>query len=171
MTRFLGVLGSLGFARELMPLVRAHALPSDRLVFVDRVAGGTVNYHGAVEEDGFFSRAGDKLYATEITERQVRRKPDVMAYNKGATGQDVRASSSEMLDGVTIGPGAALCVLTIITSNVRIGPGFHLNLHSYVAHDCAIGDYLNSGPNVACNGNTIVEDGAYFGTGAAVQQC
>ena len=63
-----------------------------------------------------------------------------------------------------------LCGHTTITSNVRIGRGFHLNLNSYIAHDCVIGDYVTIAPSVACNGNTVIGDGAYIGAWAVMRQ-
>ena len=40
----------------------------------------------------------------------------------------------------------------------------------YVAHDCVIGDFVTFAPGVKCNGNIIVEDHAYVGTGAVIKQ-
>ncbi len=45
---------------------------------------------------------------------------------------------------------------------------FHANLYSYVAHDWVIGDFVTFAPGVKCNGNIIIEDHAYIGTGAVV---
>jgi acetyltransferase-like isoleucine patch superfamily enzyme len=39
-----------------------------------------------------------------------------------------------------------------------------------VAHDCIIGDFVTFAPAVKCNGNVIVEDHAYVGTGAIIRQ-
>jgi acetyltransferase-like isoleucine patch superfamily enzyme len=57
-----------------------------------------------------------------------------------------------------------------LTSNIRIGKHFHANLYSYVEHDCVIGDYVTLAPGVKCNGNVVVEDHAYIGTGAIIKQ-
>ena len=170
MTRLLGVFGSSGFAREVMPLVRAQAASGDRVVFVDRTAGPSVNGHEVINEAEFFGWEGDRLYAVAIADGATRRKLDDLAQAKGAVPLEVRARSAEALDAVDLGPGAVLCGHTTITSNVRIGKGFHLNRNSYVAHDCIIGDYVTFAHFVACNGNTIIGDGAYIGTGAVMRQ-
>ena len=73
------------------------------------------------------------------------------------------------MDDVLIGDGAILSPFTCITSNVRIGKSFHANLYSYIAHDCVIGDYVTLAPGVKCNGNVIIEDHAYVGTGAIIR--
>lgn len=170
MTRLLGVFGSSGFAREVMPLLRGQAAPSDRVVFVDRIAGDPVNGHEVIDEASFFAWEGEKRYTVAIADGAVRRKLDDVAQEKGALPLEVRSRSCEVLDAIDLGPGAVLCGHTTITSNVRIGKGFHLNLYSYVAHDCVIGDYVTFAPFVACNGNTIIEDGVYIGTGAVMRQ-
>ena len=63
-----------------------------------------------------------------------------------------------------------LCPFTTITSNTKIGKGFHANIYSYVAHDCIIGDYVTFAPSVKCNGNVHIEEHAYIGTGAIIKQ-
>ena len=78
----------------------------------------------------------------------------------------IKAKNVVILDDVSIGQGAVLCAFTTLTSNIKIGKSFHANLYSYVAHDCLIGDFVTFAPGVKCNGNVIIEDFAYIGTGA-----
>lgn len=66
MTRLLGVFGSSGFAREVMPLVRAQAASGDRVVFVDRAAGPAINGHEVIDEAEFFGWDGDRLRAASV---------------------------------------------------------------------------------------------------------
>jgi sugar O-acyltransferase (sialic acid O-acetyltransferase NeuD family) len=82
----------------------------------------------------------------------------------------VRASNSVVMHNVEVAEGATLCPFVTLTSNIRIGRHFHANLYSYVAHDCIIGDFVTFAPAVKCNGNVIVEDHAYVGTGAIIRQ-
>ncbi|MCY1444825.1 GDP-perosamine N-acetyltransferase [compost metagenome] len=63
-----------------------------------------------------------------------------------------------------------LCPFTTITSNAKIGKYFHANIYSYVAHDCEIGDFVTFAPSVKCNGNVVIEDHVYIGTGAIIKQ-
>ena len=83
---------------------------------------------------------------------------------------EVRAANVVVMDEVQIGPGAVLCPFVTLTSNIRIGHHFHANLYSYVEHDCVIGDFVTFAPGVHCNGNVVVEDHAYIGTGAILRQ-
>lgn len=171
MTVLIGVFGASGFAREVMPLVRAQIDPATECaVFVDREAGDQVNGHDVISEEAFLSHKGERRFAVAIAEADLRRRIAAGAEAAGAKPLQIRAASAEVLDDVDIGPGAVLCGHTTITSNVRIGAAFHLNLHSYVAHDCVIGDYVTFAPKVACNGNVMIGDGAYIGTGAVLRQ-
>ena len=82
----------------------------------------------------------------------------------------ITAATALDLGPNVLGEGAILCPFTILTANAKIGKYFHANLYSYVAHDCIIGDYVTFAPGVHCNGNVIIEDYAYIGTGAVIKQ-
>lgn len=83
---------------------------------------------------------------------------------------EVRAANVVQMDNVQIGEGAILSPFVTLTSNIRIGKHFQANLYSYVEHDCIIGDYVTFAPGVKCNGNVVIEDHAYIGTGAIIKQ-
>ena len=74
------------------------------------------------------------------------------------------------MDDVQLGAGAVLSPFVTLTSNIRIGRHFHANINSYVEHDCVVGDFVTFAPGVHCNGNVVVEDHAYIGTGAILKQ-
>jgi acetyltransferase-like isoleucine patch superfamily enzyme len=82
----------------------------------------------------------------------------------------VNARNIVVLDEVQIGSACILCPFVTLTSNVIIGKSFHANIYSYVAHDCVIGDYVTFAPAVKCNGNVVIENSAYIGTGAIIKQ-
>ena len=71
---------------------------------------------------------------------------------------------------VELGEGAILSDHTMITADAKIGRHFHCNIYAYVAHDCVIGDFVTFAPKVCCNGNIVIEDDAYIGTGAVLRQ-
>ncbi len=93
-----------------------------------------------------------------------------MMIERGASPFSITALNSISLDHNEIGEGAILCPYTTLTANAKIGKYFHANIYSYVAHDCIIGDYVTFAPDVHCNGNVIIEDHAYIGTGAIIKQ-
>lgn len=71
---------------------------------------------------------------------------------------------------VEVKDGAVFCDFTTVTASARIGRHFHCNIYSYVAHDCVVGDFVTFAPNVCCNGNVVIEDDVYVGTGAILRQ-
>ena len=74
------------------------------------------------------------------------------------------------MNNVKVGDGSIICPFVTLTSNINIGKSFHANIYSYVAHDCQIGDYVTFAPAVKCNGNVIIENNVYIGTGAIIKQ-
>jgi len=90
--------------------------------------------------------------------------------NAGIEAVSIRASSALVFDYSMIGEGAVLSPYSVITANVTIGKMFHLNLYSYVEHDCIIGDFVTFAPGVRCNGAVHIGDHAYIGSGAILRQ-
>lgn len=105
-----------------------------------------------------------------IANSAVREKLVARCVADGVGFLEVKAANVVVMDEVQIGPGAVLCPFVTLTSNIRIGQQFHANIYSYVAHDCLIGDFVTFAPGVHCNGNVVVEDHAYIGTGAILRQ-
>ncbi|EAJ6153167.1 acetyltransferase [Campylobacter lari] len=66
--------------------------------------------------------------------------------------------------------GAIICPFVTLTSNCKIGVNFQANIYSYVAHDCVIGNNVTFAPSVKCNGNVIIGNNVYIGTGAIIHQ-
>lgn len=173
MGRLVGVFGTGGFGREVMALVRRQlrdASNGDDAVFVGKAADGPVNSVPVIAEDVFLKHSRCRAFVIAISDWVVRKQLYQRAVTSGAQPFEVRSNSAEVFDEVILGPGAILCGHSSITSNTRIGLAFQLNIASYVAHDCVVGDFVTFGPNVVCAGNVIVEDGAYIGAGAMIRQ-
>lgn len=174
MKKLYGLFGAGGFAREVMPLLRAATADSDaEVVFV--VEGltepSTLNGHAVLSAEEFFRReVGEKYFNIAIADYQARERIAETAMGAGAKPFTIAASNVVVLDGNDLGAGAILCPFVTVTSNARIGKFFHANIYSYVAHDCVIGDYVTFAPNVHCNGTVVIEDYAYLGTGAVLRQ-
>ena len=100
----------------------------------------------------------------------VRRKLADAVLSAGLREGRLTAPSAFVGPDVELAPGAILCHQSIITASARIGRHFHSNLFSYVAHDCVIGDFVTLAPRVCINGNTVIEDDVYIGTGAILRQ-
>jgi sugar O-acyltransferase (sialic acid O-acetyltransferase NeuD family) len=169
------VYGTSGFGREVLPLVRLQlqreSEPCD-LVFVDDSPQSDVqNGHRILTYNQWLAEPASSRHITvAIANSKVREKLAMRCVADGVQFFDVMAPNAIVLDEVEIGSGAIICPFVTLTSNIRIGTQFHANIYSYVGHDCTIGDFVTFAPGVHCNGNVVVEDGAYIGTGAILRQ-
>lgn len=173
--KFYGLIGYGGFGREVMP-VADRMLRSQfnadgyELVFVEKTPDVTeLNGHRVLSEDDFLSLTSDKYFNIAIADHSLREKIALKYKGESAVPFAIVAENSANLSGNDIGEGAIICPFSMITSNAKIGRYFHSNIYSYVAHDCVIGDYVTFAPGVRCNGNVIIEDYAYVGTGAIIK--
>ncbi|MBM9531578.1 acetyltransferase [Desulfoprunum benzoelyticum] len=170
------IYGASGFGREVMPLAREQlagaGIPADRLVFIDdNPVAPVVNGQKIMHYGEFLAAAAGERYAVlAIADGGVRERLAARCALDGVRPWMVRAANVVVLDDVEMGVGGILCPFVTLTSNIRIGCSFHANLYSYVAHDCLIGDYVTFAPGVKCNGNIVVEDHVYIGTGAVIKQ-
>jgi sugar O-acyltransferase (sialic acid O-acetyltransferase NeuD family) len=169
------IFGVSGFGREVMPLASkqwAAIREPHQLVFVDdNPPSAQCNGHKVLTYTEWLDQpASSRHINIAIANGPVRQKLVERCMADGVHFFEVRAANVLQLDDVQLGEGAILCPFVTLTSNIRIGKHFHANLYSYVAHDCIIGHYVTFAPNVKCNGNVVVEDHAYIGTGAIIKQ-
>ena len=170
----LGVYGSGGFGREVMPLVRraiaSGIIGSAELMFIDDSGGSEVNGYPVCSLDEFSELpAARRLAVIAVGAGDLRAKLSGRCLDRGIALQSLIAPNAMVYDDVIIGQGAVICAFSTITSNVRIGELFQANLYSYVAHDCVIGDRVTFAPGVKCNGNVMIGDDASIGTGAIIR--
>ena len=171
-----GVVGAGGFGREVIPVAKEYlgmiCNAPFKLVFIDDgISESKVNGYDVLTTDQFFDTDADEYFFNiAIGSGKVREKVADAMLNKGAKPFRLFASNAISLDANEIGDGAVLCPFTMVTSNSKIGKYFQANIYSYVAHDCIIGDFVTFAPGVKCNGNVVIEDHAYIGTGALIKQ-
>ena len=168
-----GVFGASGFGREVMPLVRQqHSGSNARFVFIDdNPPAVELNGYPVLTYQQFLQEhAGDKFITIAIADSGIRKMLTDRCVSDGVLIFDVTANNAILMDAVDMGEGFIFSPFVTITSNVKIGKGFHANIYSYVAHDCVVGDYVTFAPSVKCNGNVVTEDNAYIGTGAILKQ-
>lgn len=163
----IGLCGTGGFAREVAPLAAAQA-EAGGVCFVDLDPGaGELNGLPVVTlEDA----PADAALSIAIADAAVRRRIDAEMTAAGRSFVSIIAPTCVFRGPSQIGEGAILCDHVVITANVVIGRHFHANLFSYVAHDCVVGDFVTLAPRACINGNTVIEDDVYVGTGAVLKQ-
>jgi len=174
--RLYGVYGVGGHGREVMPLARSMlarlAIDAKHLVFLDDEPGkNKVNGHRVLCYADFLSEpASGRSVAIAVANSVVREKLAERCIKDRIDLWSITADNALCLDAVQLGEGAIISPFVTLTSNIRIGKGCHVNMHSYVAHDCIIGDFVTFAPAVRCNGNVHIEDHAYIGAGAILKQ-
>ena len=173
-----GVYGAGGFGREIMHSVAlqtaamAGSSRTHAVCFIEsHPLTPYVNGYPVVSESEFFSTPCKERYFTiAIGNSAAREKVARACFDRGGRTLTIQSSHSLVFDNNDIGEGTILCAHTTVTANAKIGKFVHLNLYSYVAHDCLVGDFVTFAPNVNCNGNVHIGDHAYIGSGAVIKQ-
>lgn len=170
------VYGAAGCGRGIMPLARAElmraGIATEQLVFVDDDPPAAMLNGQRVMRYAEFKAwpATHRFVALAIANSSIRERLARRVVADGNQPWTIRAENVVVLDDVELGVGALLSPFVTLTSNIRIGQHFHANIYSYVEHDCVIGDFVTFAPGVKCNGNVVVEDHVYIGTGAVIKQ-
>jgi sugar O-acyltransferase (sialic acid O-acetyltransferase NeuD family) len=169
------IFGASGCGYGVLPLARAQLANSGEsyeLVFVDDNPISTmINGHMVLTYKQWLQRpATERFINIAIANSVIREKLVERCLADSIRFFEIRASNMIQLDNVNLGEGAILCSFVTLTSNIQIGKHFHANLYSYVEHDCVIGDFVTFAPGVKCNGNVVIEDHAYIGSGAILKQ-
>lgn len=164
----LAIYGCGGFGREVAPL----ASEVDAVFVSDNEneIGTDINGLPVIAFSELCEAAHrDRLVTISVADSRVRERIAVRCIAAGIRFGEVRAGTFKALRDVSIGEGAILCDFSMVTSNAVIGRHFHCNIYSYVAHDCEVGDFVTLAPRVSINGNVVVEDHVYIGTGAVIR--
>ncbi len=170
------MIGAGGFGREVMPLLQAqlaaqeHGPQDVRFVVEAGVeSDATVNDVPLCSLADFMALPGQRYFNIAIADSTQRARIAATAEAGGARPISIRASTGLDLCMNVLGDGAIICPYAMLTSNVQLGRYVHLNIYSYVAHDCRIGDFVTFAPSVQCNGNVHIAEHAYIGTGATIR--
>ncbi len=172
MNAIYGIYGASGYGKEVYPLVKEQLDSDAKIVFIDDESTLTILFGCKVLKYGdFLSKKADKYnVVVAIADGKIREKLTNKCLDDGIDIFNVKAKNAVCLKDVTIDDGYILNPFVTLTSDIKIGKSFQANLYSYVAHDCIIGDYVTFAPSVKCNGNVVIGDYAYIGTGAIIKQ-
>lgn len=166
------IYGAGGFGREILRPLRDHArtsgAPGEEVVFLDDTPEkiGTTLHGARIVQ---LKDLDAPKVVISVADARGRRLLAEKCAEAGASFATLCAATSVIGDQVTIGEGSVICDFCMVTVDARIGRHFHANIYSYVGHDCVIGDFVTLAPRVCINGNTVVEDDAYIGTGAVIR--
>ncbi len=170
------VYGTSGCGRGIMPLARRQlvkeGISNDQLFFLDdNIPAESINGNRVLSYSEFLAMPASSRYAViAIANSAIRERLADRLFSDEVQPWSVRAHNLVIMDHVSLGEGAVLSPFVTLTSNIRIGRYFHANLYSYVEHDCEIGSFVTFAPGVMCNGNVVIEDHVYIGTGVVIKQ-
>lgn len=166
----LAIFGAGGFAREVAPL----AGPDADLVFVSDIKeqhNQLINGHPVTSFDELVAPSErDRRVVIAIGSTVVRQQIASRCEAAGLEFGRLQAHSHRRLHACETGHGVILCDFSMMTVNAKIGNHVHMNIYSYVAHDCVVGDFVTIGPSACCNGNVEIADGVYVGSGAIIRE-
>jgi sugar O-acyltransferase (sialic acid O-acetyltransferase NeuD family) len=162
----IAIYGCGGFGREVAPL--AGEMGAD-VVFIsdDPQEHGELAGHPVV---GLDQVPRDYRFVVAVSDGGIRRALSERCRAAGLEAGRVIASTARFRGRSEVGEEAIILDFALLTDNVRVGRGFHASVATAVGHDVVIGDFVTLGPRSGINGNTIVGDGVYVGTGAALRQ-
>lgn len=171
MKPLIGVYGAAGSGRGILPLLREQ-YPEIEIVFVDDGnVPSCVNGHDVLTWEAFInSEARTRFVSIAIADSKIRQRLAGKCAEQSIPLIEARAKTVVEFDEVSIGDGACLSPFVTLTSNIKVGRCFHANLYSYVEHDCVIGDFVTLAPGAKINGNVVIDDHAYIGSGAVIRQ-
>ena len=174
----LGVFGCGGFGREVMPLVveqyglSKSAYTDPRFVVDSRDGIGSICNNRLVLSTEEFSKLVSPHYVIAVGDPATRKAIDERLIRLLGEGKSfsVRSRHSHNMQPHVAKEGLIVCAFASVHPNVSLGRHVHLNIYSYVAHDCVIGDYVTLAPGAMINGNCTIGEGAYIGTGAMLRE-
>lgn len=140
--------------------------------FIEQIPPQDIEALNIISRDAFLEKAvsADLYFNVSIGDSQARKKLWSQYENDGVKPATLIAPNGEVDTDIGAIEGGVFCQNTLVTTDVSIGKGCQVNIYSYIAHDCVIGDFVTFAPRVSCNGNVRIEDGACLGTGTILSQ-
>ena len=177
MKKVFAIYGASGFGREVMPILKQNLSELggsiENVFFIDDSEERVKKLHDVpvLNFDEFCSlKADEKFVNIAIAASNIREKLTEKVLGSGAKVINLKANNVIIFDNIEMGEGSILSPFVTLTSDIKIGKSFHANIYSYVAHDCVVGDFVTLAPAAKINGNVVLEDHCYIGTGAIIKQ-
>ncbi len=163
------IYGSGGCGRSVMPILREKIKDNNSLYFIDDFKNQKYcNGVKLISLKKIIKLNYNLVIYIAISSSVIRR--DIVKKNKiyFRKFNNLISNRSIIFDDVTLGRGNIISPFCTLGSNTKIGNFNHINLYSYIEHDCTLGNYVTISPGVKCNGNVIIEDEVFIGSGAII---
>ena len=170
------ILGTGGFARELVTLIQdinAISPTYDFIGFVDGslVKGTLVNGYPVIGNDDEINNVSEELgLVLAFGDPKLKKKVKDKFTNPLLSFPTLIHPSVIIGDKrfVEIGAGCIICAGCILTTNITIKDFVTLNLQCTVGHDTIINEYSAFMPTCNISGEVNVAEGVYCGTGVKI---
>ena len=170
----LAIVGSGGFAREVLTLVNAinsNAPQFEVVGFVGEDKSQTVHGYPVIGNDDEVNLIQERL-SIVIAVGEPGLKAKIRGkYNNPLISFPTLVHPSVILgdkESIEIGHGCIICAGCILTTDINIRGFVTLNLQCTVGHDTMIGYYSSFMPSVNISGEVDIKEGVYVGTGAKI---
>ena len=169
--KIFAVYGAGGCGRGLIPFVKQNFKSrGTKIVFIDDFCEKKIDGFDVLNYSNFKKlKIKNKYILIGISNISLRKKISKKIQKDKIDFFSLFSKESIIFDKKKIGVCSSISPYVTITSNVKVGNFFHINLYSYVEHDCEIGNYVTFAPGVKCNGNVVIEDNVYVGSGAIIK--
>lgn len=170
----LGIVGAGAFGREVLEYVTDAAgkpRDCDEVVFVVEGEHDRADVHGhrVLHVSEFLAHPGPRRFTIAIAQSLARERLANALEAGGAVSYSVVSQQSLVLRSASLGPGSIVCPFAMVSADAIVGRHVHVNVNTYVAHDCRIGDWVTFAPAVTCNGWVEIGRHAYIGAGASLK--
>lgn len=167
----IAIYGCGSFAREIAPIFKTLGVDTVFVSDVNEKIGKIINGIRVITYAELLSEMHrHRKIIISFSDPQVRKTLAQRCIEDQLEFTSCVAATHKKLDAIDVDISSVFCDYTLCTTNIKIGKFFQCNLYSYVGHDCVIGDFVTFAPRVSCNGNVIIQDDVYIGTGAVIRQ-
>lgn len=170
----LAIVGSGGFAREVLTLINAinsNTHQYEIVGFVGEDKSQSVHGYPVIGNDDEVNLTQEPL-SIVIAVGEPGLKAKIRGkYNNPLISFPTLVHPSVIFgdkESIKIGQGSIVCAGCILTTDINIKDFVTLNLQCTVGHDTVIGNYSSFMPSVNISGEVDIKEGVYVGTGAKI---
>ena len=172
--KYFGIYGAGAFSRCIINLILEKlddsGLPKKNFFFIDdNSSAHALSGFEIISLADFQSLQGSKSSIVAVSDPIIRREMSRRLKENEVEEFSLISRDLIKFQNVKIGKSAIICPRFSITCDVVIGDHFHGNIGGIVEHDCVIGNFVTLSPGVICNGNVLIEDNVFIGSGAVIR--
>jgi sugar O-acyltransferase (sialic acid O-acetyltransferase NeuD family) len=168
----LGIFGTSGFARETRDVAVELGYRVAFIAASDDDAASLAPDDDVMLESALTGSSPPE-FAIGIGENTIRRRVWQKHHDRLRFVNLVHPSASfgwRQRERIDAARGVIVCAGVRFTNDIAVGNFTIFNLNATIGHDAVIGDFVNVAPGANLSGHVYVGEGAWIGTGAAINQ-